>query len=283
MAWKKGQKHTEEAKRKMSEARTEYYKNPENRKAQSRKQKQYYNDHPEACAAISDRRTGQKATEATRVILSNCRKKYYEDHPEAMEKFSKNHPMKKPENAMKTSTGLKRYYEDHPEIIIKKSEFMKNRYKNYPELNPMKKPEVAAKISAAKKKWHSEHPGIFVGSNNPCWRGGTSFEPYCYKFNGEFKNRVRSFFEYRCVLCGKTKEENHGINLSVHHVNYDKQTCCNASVPMFALLCNKCHSKTNHNREYYEALLCAIIMKVFDGKSYYTKEEYKALNKNDKI
>ena len=60
--------------------------------------------------------------------------------------------MKKPENAMKTSTGLKRYYEDHPEIIIKKSEFMKNRYKNYPELNPMKIPEVAAKISTTKNQ-----------------------------------------------------------------------------------------------------------------------------------
>ena len=124
---------------------------------------------------------------------------------------------------------------------------------------------------------------IGCGPDHPHWRGGTSFEPYCYKFNEEFKNRVRSFFGYRCVLCGKTREENHGINLSVHHVNYDKQTCCNASVPMFAVLCNKCHSKTNHNREYYEALLCAIIMKVFNGKSYYTKEEYEALRKDTKI
>lgn len=276
MAWKKGQKHTEEAKRKISEARTEYYKNPENRKAQSRRQKQYYNDHPEACAAISDRRTGQKATEATRVILSNCRKKYYEDHPEAMEKFSKNHPMKKPENAMKTSTGLKRYYEDHPEIIIKKSEFMKNRHKNYPELNPMKIPEVAAKISAAKKKWHSEHPGIFVGSNNPCWRGGTSFEPYCPKWNRDLQERIRAFFNYECIICGKPQSEN-GRALNCHHVEYNKQACCDGEPVHFAALCNSCHTRTNFNRDAWTYILHRIIDELYAGCSYFTKEEWKEI------
>jgi len=28
------------------------------------------------------------------------------------------------------------------------------------------------------------------GKNNPAWKGGVSFEPYCIQFNNEFKERV---------------------------------------------------------------------------------------------
>jgi hypothetical protein len=32
--------------------------------------------------------------------------------------------------------------------------------------------------------------------------------------------------------------------------------------------------KTNHNREYWEAIFHIIIDEIYDGRSYYTKEEY---------
>ena len=111
------------------------------------------------------------------------------------------------------------------------------------------------------------------GENSPNWKGGISFEPYCILFNNEFKERVRAFFDNKCALCGKTKEEN-GRSLCIHHVNYDKKTCCNDSERLFVPLCGSCHSKTNNNREYWEEYFKDLIKNEYGGKCYYTKEEY---------
>ncbi|MCE7738394.1 MAG: hypothetical protein GPJ50_03355 [Candidatus Heimdallarchaeota archaeon] len=46
--------------------------------------------------------------------------------------------------------------------------------------------------------------------------GGESL--YCFKFNFEFKERVRDFFGRCCYLCNKNEEDN-GRRLDVHHVN----------------------------------------------------------------
>ena len=116
------------------------------------------------------------------------------------------------------------------------------------------------------------------GSGNGNWKGGISFEPYCPKFNKDLKTRVRTFFDYRCVICGKSTEENKR-NLAVHHVEYDKLACCHGKPIHFAALCHKCHSKTNYNREYWECILHRIIDEIYNGRSYYTKEEYENMIK----
>lgn len=116
------------------------------------------------------------------------------------------------------------------------------------------------------------------GSGNGNWKGGISFEPYCPKFNKDLKTRVRTFFDYRCVICGKSTEENKR-NLAVHHVEYDKLACCHGKPIHFAALCHKCHSKTNYNREYWEHILHIIIDEIYNGRSYYTKEEYENMIK----
>lgn len=121
--------------------------------------------------------------------------------------------------------------------------------------------------------------GRFTGKNAPNWQGGISFGKYCPKFDKNLKERVRSFFNHECVLCGKSREDN-GQNLSVHHVNYDKMLCCNDNIIQFVALCINCHTKTNHNRNYWEKVLTIIIHEIYNGKSYYTKEEYKKLKNN---
>jgi hypothetical protein len=83
------------------------------------------------------------------------------------------------------------------------------------------------------------------GENNPSWKGGISFAPYCPKFNETFKKRVREYYNNQCAICGATGR------LHIHHVDYNKQTCCDGSKPRFIALCNVCHGKTNHNREYW--------------------------------
>ena len=94
------------------------------------------------------------------------------------------------------------------------------------------------------------------GEKNGNWNGGNSFEPYCYLFNKEFKEKVRDKFNRKCFICGKSEEEN-GKKLSVHHINYNKNCLCDDSNCLFVPLCNSCHSKTNKSREYWEKLLTA--------------------------
>jgi len=88
------------------------------------------------------------------------------------------------------------------------------------------------------------------GENSPSWLGGKSYEPYCPKFNEFTKNKVRNYFNKKCVVCGKTQKENKR-KLAVHHVNYDKGQGCSGEW-LLVPLCNSCHSKTNHNRDYWE-------------------------------
>lgn len=114
--------------------------------------------------------------------------------------------------------------------------------------------------------------GLMKGENNPLWKGGISFEPYCPKFNEKFRERVRGFFERKCYVCGKTEKEL-GKKLCVHHVNYDKKTCCNDSIPLFVALCHLCHIKTNRNRQKWKEYFEKRIMKEFNGKSYFRENE----------
>jgi hypothetical protein len=115
--------------------------------------------------------------------------------------------------------------------------------------------------------------GVYTGERHPLWKGGVSFEPYCPKFNHEFKERVRAFWGYECGNCGKTQEEN-GRKLAVHHVNYRKDACCNEEVAwQFVPLCISCHTHTNHHREEWEKKLSQIIEDRYDGQCYFRQGE----------
>lgn len=98
-------------------------------------------------------------------------------------------------------------------------------------------------------KWLSKHQ---KGENHPNWQGGISFEPYCHKFNEEFKEYIRDKFERICFICSKTEAKN-GRRLSVHHVNYNKKCGCDDDETcQFVPLCISCNVKANTNREEWE-------------------------------
>lgn len=112
--------------------------------------------------------------------------------------------------------------------------------------------------------------------NNPLWRGGISFEPYCPKFNDNLKKRIREFFENQCVLCGKPNPTMEA--LSCHHVTYNKEMCCDGQPVRFAALCHKHHTMTTKgDRQRWENMLHRSIEEIWDGRSYFTKEEYAEL------
>lgn len=112
------------------------------------------------------------------------------------------------------------------------------------------------------------------GKDSPHYIEGKSYGKYCPKFNNEFKERVRAFFGYRCIECGDLQN---GERLTVHHVLYNKQTCCDDTIPMFAPLCRSCHAKTNFNREMWETKYAEIIINKYNGKSFLTKDEMKLI------
>lgn len=88
--------------------------------------------------------------------------------------------------------------------------------------------------------------------NHPRWNGGSSFEPYPQMFNREFKRMIRERDNYTCAICGKRGK-------CVHHINYVKDDICPTNC---ITLCRSCHSKTNVNREYWQELFRAIMLKV---------------------
>jgi ribosomal protein S14 len=163
--------------------------------------------------------------------------------------------------------------ENHPKYVPKVKLNCKICGKEYEVI-----PYLADKLKTCRdpdcyKKWMSK---INTGENHPLWQGGLSFEPYCPKFNNSFKERVRAYFNNRCVQCGTPQN---GEKLHVHHVHYNKSSCCDPNVPkMFVPLCRSCHTKTNHGdrrdwREHFEQLLISH----YGGRSYYTQEEWDEL------
>lgn len=144
------------------------------------------------------------------------------------------------------------------------------------------RPKKSKNMYCSRECYRKARSLFMCGKNAANYQGGKSYEPYCDKFNEEFKNRVRAFFLYKCILCGITQSDNivngKSEKLSVHHVNYNKSSCCDLSSPIFATLCRTCHSKTNRkshtDRRAIEEQLTNIINTNYNGKSYFTKEEF---------
>lgn len=164
----------------------------------------------------------------------------------------------------KTKQKMREAHKGNKNHFYGKHHTTESKKKMSDELKGQKKPpsseEAKQNMSRAKK-----------GENNPNWQGGISFEPYCILFNDEFKERVREYWDRKCGKCGKSEKEN-GKKLSVHHILYNKDTCCDDSEPLFVPLCKSCHSKTNSNRKYWERYFTDLIMKKYNGKCYIPKE-----------
>lgn len=92
-----------------------------------------------------------------------------------------------------------------------------------------------------KGEWQS---ATIIGPAHPLWLGGKSFEPYPPTFNDRFKRLIRERDGYRCALCDAPG------STSVHHINYVKSDTTPGNC---ITLCRPCHTKTNHNRAYWQA------------------------------
>lgn len=140
------------------------------------------------------------------------------------------------------------------------------RGEKHPNFGKKRSEETKKRISETRKKNKTA-----VGINNPNWQGGISINRYCILFNHGFKERVREYFGRCCYICGKNEIENKE-RLSVHHVNYDKDSCCNDIKPLFVPLCRSCHSKTHGDREYWEEFFTISLEYLTDGECYIKKQ-----------
>jgi predicted DNA-binding protein YlxM (UPF0122 family) len=95
---------------------------------------------------------------------------------------------------------------------------------------------------------------LFCRDGNPNWKGGLSYQKYCYRFNIKFKDHIRNKFGRKCYICG-TSENITKEQLCVHHIDYNKNAICNGKEWAFVPLCRSCHAKTNGNRWYWFNLL----------------------------
>jgi len=89
------------------------------------------------------------------------------------------------------------------------------------------------------------------GDKNPNWRGGTENFPYPFEFNKQLKESIRKRDNFTCQNCVMTEEEHLiviGIELHVHHIDYNKQNCKKDNL---ITLCNSCNSRANFNRNYW--------------------------------
>lgn len=96
-----------------------------------------------------------------------------------------------------------------------------------------------------KKKISEAKSGKYTGPDNVNWNGGSSFKPYCHKFNNTLKEKIRIRDNRICQNCGIPEN---GSKHTVHHIHYDKENC----YPDLITLCRPCNSKANSNRDYWE-------------------------------
>jgi hypothetical protein len=111
------------------------------------------------------------------------------------------------------------------------------------------------------------------------WYGNVRYyggNQYCERWTENLRDRVRAFFGYRCCLCGSVDNTR---KLNVHHVLYNKDTCCDNSPRLLVALCPKCHGKTNFDKEYWSSYFKKLIDEEYGGRCFMSVDEYRELLK----
>lgn len=186
---------------------------------------------------------GRKHTKATRHKMSIARKgrKHTEETKQKISLINKGRKRTKEskDKMSKSHTGMKL-------SEITKKKLSENNKGQIPWIKG-KTGYWAGKTRSdiTRKKISLNRRGKCTGKTNQNWNGGSSYKPYCIKFNTVLKEKIRERDKRTCQLCG-VKED--GRKLDVHHIHYDKENC----YPDLITLCYKCNIKVNKNKTYYE-------------------------------
>lgn len=175
----------------------------------------------------------------------------------------------------KRRSELSKQQMNNPKLKERLANLAKERYLN-PEWNFYRRqryddPVYRKKMSDARHRIKEQFIESLYGG---FWYGNVRHydtPQYCEKFNKEFKERVRAFWNYQCFECG---DPQNGKTLHIHHVHYDKKMCCNGSPQDVVPLCQACHNKTLSDRDYWEDHFVELLYAWNpEGKCFFTKEE----------
>ena len=101
---------------------------------------------------------------------------------------------------------------------------------------------------------------IKLGISRDEWDGFGSV--YCELWCEELREYIRDKYNRICFICGKTEEEN-GVKLSVHHIDYNKDCGCDGTECRLVPLCISCHGKTTSgDREMWEDLIMNMLEEI---------------------
>jgi hypothetical protein len=142
------------------------------------------------------------------------------------------------------------------EIKIKLSKALKGK------LVGNKNPFYGKKHSEKVKKQISlkNSDGRFKMENNPNWKGGKSFEPYCIVFTDK-KWRNCIYERDKDKFCWNPQCNGIGKKECLHHIDYNKKNC---DLNNIIKVCNSCNSVANFNREWWEAFYKEIMRRRFN-------------------
>jgi hypothetical protein len=238
----------------------------------------------------SDIHKNKHPSEETRKKMSDKKKispvRYWKNKhlsEEHKKKISENHKGKPPWNKGKTGIyskeTLKLMRDKKTGVILSEETRKKMSIKRASQKRDPHTKETKQKMSIAQKKRLADpinHPACDVDYYLK-YGHLKSFEPYCELFNNDFRYRVRVFFNFTCCLCG-CKED--GRKHSVHHIHYNKSSCCDPIAQRkFVLLCTSCHSITTRkeSRDYWTQYFEEYLALTYGNKCYFTKKEIQAI------
>jgi len=88
---------------------------------------------------------------------------------------------------------------------------------------------------------------------------GLSNLPYTGEFTKKLKQQIQKRDNYKCQYCGMTQKEHfkkYGRDIEVHHIDYCPANCKEDNL---IILCRKCNTTVNYNRDYYYAYFIYIM------------------------
>ena len=105
-------------------------------------------------------------------------------------------------------------------------------------------------------KFRPQHSEAMSSENNPNWKGGISFLPYCVHFNDKIKETIRNRYNRTCTICGVSELQHISKTgkwlgrLDVDHLDNNKMQGCDNWEWRLTALCRSCHNRMRDDTDH---------------------------------